>query len=47
MGFLNKTSNTHSTLITICNWSSYQNDNNEDNTLANLRLTNTQPTVNN
>ncbi|MHC5089267.1 MAG: hypothetical protein ACYSO3_07410 [Planctomycetota bacterium] len=47
MGFLNKQSNTQNTLITICNWTSYQIGDAPDNTGDNKRLTHALQTDNN
>lgn len=47
MGFLNKQSNKHNTLITICNWDTYQNCEESDNTVNNNRPTNASQTDNN
>lgn len=46
MGFINRLSNKHNSLITICNWECYQTDNNEANTQINVGAANAQQTAN-
>jgi hypothetical protein len=46
MGFINRQSNKHHSLITICNWECYQNNNDMTNTSGNVQLTNAQQTAN-
>ena len=42
MGFISKQSNTHNTLITICNWERYQNDTETGNAPNNMSPTDGQ-----
>jgi DNA replication protein DnaD len=46
MGFLNKQTSKHNTLITICNWELYQNRDSSDNTVNNNHITNPSQTDN-
>jgi len=45
-GEINRLSNTHGTIITVCNYDTYQGDDEETNTPGNTRLTHEQHTTN-